>query len=170
MPIGHVTNGVHLPTLTKPAMLPLVERVTGGVELAVGDSWPNPEAVKLEKLWKVRNKLRAELVTVARAATDQSWQARGHNAAELGWTRRVLDPEVLTIGFARRVSTYKRLTLMLRNPERLRAIVLNEQRPVQFVIAGKVHPNDKAGKKLMQDIIRFADDAGVRAFSLPRRL
>lgn len=162
VPIGHVTNGVHLPTWIKPEMQKLVDKAADGAAVAVADSWPHPEAVKLEKLWKVRNKLRAELVEVARTATSKSWQARGHNAAELAWTQRVLDPEVLTVGFARRVSTYKRLTLMLRNPERLRAILLNESRPVQFVIAGKAHPNDEGGKKLMQEIVHFADHAGVR--------
>ncbi|MBD8028875.1 glycosyltransferase family 1 protein [Corynebacterium gallinarum] len=162
VPIGHVTNGVHLPTWVKPEMMELIERVSGGADLAVADTWSNPDAVPNEKIWEVRNKLRADLVEVARDATFESWATRGHADAQLGWTRRVLDPEVLTIGFARRVSTYKRLTLMLRNPERLRSILLNEERPVQFVIAGKAHPHDMGGKKLMQEIVQFADQAGVR--------
>lgn len=162
VPIGHVTNGVHLPTWVKPEMKELIDRVAGGADLAVADSWSNPQAVKSEKIWKVRNKFRADLVEVARAATAKSWSHRGHTEAELAWTSRVLDPNVLTIGFARRVSTYKRLTLMLRNPERLRSILLNEERPVQFVIAGKAHPHDMGGKKLMQEIVHFADQAGVR--------
>lgn len=162
VPIGHVTNGVHLPTWVKPEMKELIDRVTGGADLAVADSWSNPQAVESEKIWKVRNKFRADLVEVARAATAKSWSHRGHAEAELAWTSRVLDPNVLTIGFARRVSTYRRLTLMLRNPERLRSILLNEERPVQFVIAGKAHPHDMGGKKLMQEIVHFADQAGVR--------
>ena len=162
VPIGHVTNGVHLPTWVRPEMHELIDRVAGGADLAVADSWDNPQAVKSEKIWKLRNKFRADLVRVARAATAQSWSHRGHTDAELAWTSRVLDPDVLTIGFARRVSTYKRLTLMLRNPERLRAILLNDERPVQFVIAGKAHPHDMGGKKLMQEIVHFADEAGVR--------
>ncbi|EOA65804.1 alpha-glucan phosphorylase [Corynebacterium glutamicum MT] len=162
VPIGHVTNGVHLPTWVKPEMKELIDRVTGGADLAVADSWSNPQAVESEKIWKVRNKFRADLVEVARAATAKSWSHRGHAEAELAWTSRVLDPNVLTIGFARRVSTYKRLTLMLRNPERLRSILLNEERPVQFVIAGKAHPHDMGGKKLMQEIVHFVDQAGVR--------
>lgn len=162
VPIGHVTNGVNLPTWVKPEMKELIDRVTGGADLAVADSWSNPQAVESEKIWKVRNKFRADLVEVARAATAKSWSHRGHAEAELAWTSRVLDPNVLTIGFARRVSTYKRLTLMLRNPERLRSILLNEERPVQFVIAGKAHPHDMGGKKLMQEIVHFVDQAGVR--------
>ncbi|WP_080794186.1 alpha-glucan family phosphorylase [Corynebacterium pacaense] len=162
VPIGHVTNGVHLPTWVKPEMMELIERVSGGADLAVVDSWDSPDAVTPAKLWEVRNKLRADLVEVAREATHKSWAHRGHTEAQLAWTRRVLDPEILTIGFARRVSTYKRLTLMLRNPERLRSILLNPERPVQFVIAGKAHPHDMGGKKLMQEIVHFADQAGVR--------
>ena len=83
-------------------------------------------------------------------------------AAELGWVDDVLDPDVLTIGFARRVPTYKRLTLMLRDPERLRALLLHPERPVQLVIAGKSHPADDQGKRLIQQLVRFADDPEVR--------
>ncbi|MEJ5927396.1 alpha-glucan family phosphorylase [Corynebacterium sp. H128] len=162
VPIGSVTNGVHLPTWTKPEMRAIIERFSEGQDLAVADEWSNPDAVKDEELWGVRNKLRGDLVRVARKAIKQSGIRRGQFAAQLSWTDRVLDPNILTVGFARRVSTYKRLTLMLKNPERLRKILLNEQRPVQFVIAGKAHPNDMGGKKLMQEIVRFADEAGVR--------
>ena len=74
----------------------------------------------------------------------------------------MLDPDVLTIGFARRVPTYKRLTLMLRDPERLRALLLHPTRPVQIVIAGKSHPADDNGKRLIQQMVKFADDPSVR--------
>lgn len=93
VPIGHVTNGVHLPTWVKPEMKELIDRVTGGADLAVADSWSNPQAVESEKIWKVRNKFRADLVEVARAATAKSWSHRGHAEAELAWTSRVLDPK-----------------------------------------------------------------------------
>ena len=82
--------------------------------------------------------------------------------AELGWIDTALDPDVLTIGFARRVPSYKRLTLMLRDPERLKSLLLHPERPVQLVIAGKSHPADDGGKKLIQEIVRFADDPEVR--------
>jgi len=84
------------------------------------------------------------------------------SAAELGWTTSAFDPQVLTIGFARRVPSYKRLTLMLRDPERLKAVLLDPERPVQFVIAGKSHPADDGGKQLIAEMVRFADDAKVR--------
>ena len=87
---------------------------------------------------------------------------RGASEAELGWVDGILDPDVLTIGFARRVPSYKRLTLMLRDPERLTALLLHPERPIQLVIAGKAHPADDGGKKLIQELVRFADEAGVR--------
>ena len=162
VPIGSVTNGVHLPTWAHPAMEPVIEKVSGGADLAVADTWGHPGAVSDEELWAARNAMRSDLVDAARAAVHDSWRHRGLDEAQLAWTRRVLDPDALTVGFARRVSTYKRLTLMLKDAARLRAILLDPDRPVQFVIAGKAHPRDMGGKQLMQEIIRFADDAGVR--------
>lgn len=162
VPIGSVTNGVHLPTWAHPAMGPIIEKASGGEDVAVADTWDHPEAVGDAELWAARNSMRADLVDVARAAIHDSWRHRGLDEAQLAWTRRVLDPDTLTVGFARRVSTYKRLTLMLKDPDRLREILLDPDRPVQFVIAGKAHPRDMGGKQLMQELIRFADDAGVR--------
>ena len=106
--------------------------------------------------------LRQRLVDDARKRVRKSWQQRGAAPAELGWIDSALDPDVLTIGFARRVPSYKRLTLMLRDPERLKRLLLHPERPVQLVIAGKSHPADEGGKKLIQEIVRFADDPEVR--------
>jgi starch phosphorylase len=106
--------------------------------------------------------LRQRLVEDARSRLRDSWLKRGASPAQLGWIDKVLDPDVLTIGFARRVPSYKRLTLMLRDPERLKRILLHPERPVQLVIAGKAHPADDGGKRLIQDIVRFADDPQVR--------
>ena len=91
-----------------------------------------------------------------------SWLERGASDAELGWIDDVLDPDVLTIGFARRVPTYKRLTLMLRDPDRLKALLLDPERPVQLIVAGKSHPADDGGKALIQQVVQFADDPEVR--------
>ena len=102
-----------------------------------------------------------QLVEEARARTRQSWLERGASQAELGWTDEILDPDVLTIGFARRVPTYKRLTLMLRDPARLKAAAA-PHRPIQIVIAGKSHPADEIGKQLIQELVQFADDPEVR--------
>lgn len=162
VPITSVTNGVHLPTWVRGPMLPVVNAMSGNRDLSTTDEWENEHAIGSEELWRIRNGLRTDLVDRARSAVKSSWLARGAQEAELGWTRSILDPNVLTIGFARRVSTYKRLTLMLQDPERLARILRNEDRPVQFLIAGKAHPADMGGKQLLQEVVRFADEAGVR--------
>ncbi|MFD0207162.1 MULTISPECIES: alpha-glucan family phosphorylase [Saccharothrix] len=157
VPIGSVTNGVHGPTWAATEM----SRLVGDAE----DSGVGPhgfEPVTDQRLWELRNDLRAKLVDEVRRRTRQSWLQRGASALELGWTDSVFDPDVLTVGFARRVPTYKRLTLMLRDADRLRALLLHPERPVQLVVAGKSHPADDGGKALIQQIVRFADDAGVR--------
>jgi starch phosphorylase len=120
------------------------------------------EAVTDALLWDLRCTLRARLVDEVRRRVRAAWLERGASAPELGWTSRVFDQDVLTIGFARRVPTYKRLTLMLRDPDRLRSLLLHAEHPVQLVIAGKSHPADDGGKALIQQVVRFADDPEVR--------
>jgi glycogen phosphorylase len=110
----------------------------------------------------VRNRLRAQLVEDARRRVTAAWAAQNPRVRPPGWYRDLLDPEVLTIGFARRVPTYKRLTLMLQNPERLRAILLSAEHPVQIVIAGKSHPADDDGKRLIQQMVEFAQAPELR--------
>ncbi|MEU4741326.1 alpha-glucan family phosphorylase [Actinosynnema sp. NPDC023658] len=157
VPIGSVTNGVHGPTWAATEM----SRLVGDTEES-GVGLHGFEPVTDQRLWELRNDLRAKLVHEVRRRTRASWLQRGASALELGWTDSVFDPDVLTVGFARRVPTYKRLTLMLRDPERLRAMLLHPERPVQLVVAGKSHPADDGGKALIQQIVRYADDAGVR--------
>lgn len=162
VPITSITNGVHVPTWTRGPIKSVINSMAGGRDVATADRWQNADAVGSAELWRIRNELRRELVERARGLSLKSWEERGAQEAELGWTKNILNPDALTIGFARRVSTYKRLTLMLQQPERLRRILLNEDRPVQFVIAGKAHPADMGGKQLLQQLVQFADDAGVR--------
>ncbi len=162
VPIGSVTNGVHLPTWAAREMYDVAGDMADWQDLASASEWPAASRVSSERLWELRQTLRGRLVTRARHDVKQSWLLRGSSAAELGWTETILDPDILTIGFARRVSTYKRLTLMLRDPARLKAILLNPDRPVQIIIAGKAHPADEYGKRFMQEMVRFADDAGIR--------
>ena len=102
------------------------------------------------------------LVEQTRQRLRASWIQRGASEAELTWIDDVLDENVLTIGFARRVPSYKRLTMMLHDPERLTALLLDPERPVQIVIAGKAHPADDGGKLMIQQMVRFADDPRVR--------
>jgi len=160
VPISSITNGVHALTWVHPLVLELIERELGP------DALHSPfEAVGRipdKTIWEIRCRLRAELVGEARRRVYESWLARGASAAELGWTGSLLDPNALTIGFARRVPSYKRLTLMLRDRERLVRLLTNPERPVQMVIAGKAHPADDGGKRLVQELVRFADEARVR--------
>ena len=162
VPIGSVTNGVHRRTWTSAPMDDLYIKAMGDVDISATSDWSPLATLTDYELTQARNQLRSNLVDMARRQVRESWLRRGADAAELAWTDTILDPNALTIGFARRVSTYKRLTLMLNDPERLRRILLNEERPVQFVIAGKSHPADRPGKEFLQQLVRFADEAGVR--------
>lgn len=122
--------------------------------------WDAVTGIGDQEIWDLRRELRGQLVTEVRRRLYASWRRRGAGTAELGWIDGVLDPDVLTIGFARRVPSYKRLTLMLRDRDRLRALLLHPTRPIQIVVAGKAHPADDGGKRLVQELVRFADDAG----------
>ena len=162
VPITSITNGVHAPTWVDRRMFELADRQIGTDTLDESAAWAEVAAVPVDAIWAVRRQMREQLVIEARRRLRSSWLKRGASRAELGWTDSVLDPDVLTIGFARRVPTYKRLTLMLRDPDRLKALLLHPTRPVQLIIAGKSHPADDKGKSLIQQMVRFADDPQVR--------
>lgn len=162
VPIGSVTNGVHRRTWTSAHMDDLFKKSMGDVDVSSLSDWSALSTLTDHELTETRDALRADLVTMARRHVKDSWLRRGADEAELAWTDHILDPNALTIGFARRVSTYKRLTLMLSDPERLKRILLDENRPVQIVVAGKSHPADRPGKEFLQQLVRFADDHGVR--------
>jgi starch phosphorylase len=162
VPIASITNGVHAPTWVDRRVFELGERHIGSRITSEGRAWEEVHRIPEEEIWEARRQMREQLVLEARRRVRASWLKRGASQAELGWVDDVLDPDVLTIGFARRVPTYKRLTLMLRDPERLRSLLLHPTRPVQLVIAGKSHPADDTGKQLIQKMVKFADDADVR--------
>ncbi|MCW5252501.1 glycosyltransferase family 1 protein [Streptomyces sp. SHP 1-2] len=168
VPITSVTNGVHAPTWVAPEVFRLGARAIGAERaeeaLTVGgpDRWDSVTDIPDEDLWELRRTLRGQLVAEVRERLRASWRERGAGEAELGWIDGVLDPDVLTIGFARRVPSYKRLTLMLEDRERLTGLLLHPERPVQIVVAGKAHPADDGGKRLVQELVRFADDPRVR--------
>jgi starch phosphorylase len=163
VPIGSVTNGVHGPTWVAPEIMSLAH----GSQPASGDlgddaaAWDRVAADSAQ-VWELRRLLRARLIAQARQRLRASWRQRGASDAELIWIDGVLDEDVLTIGFARRVPSYKRLTLMLHDQERLMELLLDPDRPVQIVIAGKAHPADEGGKLLIQQMVKFADDPRVR--------
>ncbi|MFC4012466.1 alpha-glucan family phosphorylase [Nonomuraea purpurea] len=161
VPIGSITNGVHAPTWVGRELMELAGReLPSLVERARG--WEGIQKISDTDIWKIRGTLRARLVEGARERLRSSWRERGASDAELGWIDDALDPDVLTIGFARRVPSYKRLTLMLSDPERLTDLLLDPDKPVQIIIAGKAHPADEGGKKLIQQIVKFADREDVR--------
>ncbi|HEY5320314.1 MAG TPA: alpha-glucan family phosphorylase, partial [Galbitalea sp.] len=160
VPITSVTNGVHAPTWTDPLLLELASSRLGASDAASAD-WRS-DAISDADIWHVRGKMKEQLVADARKRLIASWQEQNPGAGVPAWFGGILDPNVLTIGFARRVPTYKRLTLMLRDPERLRKLLTDPLRPVQIVIAGKSHPADDEGKRLIQELIEFAAAADVR--------
>ncbi|MET8430631.1 alpha-glucan family phosphorylase [Nocardia sp. NPDC004860] len=162
VPIGSVTNGVHAPTWAAREWIDKARELIGAELVEEARGWERLRDVDLRELWSTRNALRGILVDEVRRRLRNSWLERGAASAELGWIDEVFDPGVLTVGFARRVPTYKRLTLMLRDPERLRAMLLDPEHPVQLVVAGKSHPADEGGKALIQQVVRFADDPAVR--------
>ena len=151
VPIGSVTNGVHTPTWVAPEV---------GV-LAEGD-WERAAMAPAGELFQTRRLLRGRLVAETRRRLRASWRQRGASDAELTWIDDVLDEDVLTIGFARRVPSYKRLTLMLNDPATLSRLLNDPDQPVQIVVAGKAHPADEGGKGLIQQMVQFTDSPDVR--------
>ncbi|KJK55877.1 alpha-glucan family phosphorylase [Saccharothrix sp. ST-888] len=168
IPITSITNGVHAPTWIDPAVVRLgateigLERAEDAMMTGEAKRWTGLERIGNAEIWELRRTLRSQLVEEARHRVRASWRQRGAGDAELGWVGSTLDPDVLTIGFARRVPSYKRLTLMLRDRARLRELLLHPTRPVQIVVAGKAHPADDGGKRLIQQLVAFADDPAVR--------
>ncbi len=173
VPIGSVTNGVHTPTWVAPEILSLAgtgagqggrppqtpPRATGE---GSGWNWGRAAAAPAGELWEARHALRARLVAETRSRLRASWRQRGASGAELTWIDDVLDENVLTIGFARRVPSYKRLTLMLNDPVQLSQLLNDPSQPLQIVVAGKAHPADEGGKGLIQQMVRFSDSPDVR--------
>lgn len=160
VPITSVTNGVHAPTWTDRSVARLAEEKTGDRDTTSCD-WLS-DAVSDADLWNLRGELRGKLVIDARKRMIAAWSEQNPGAAAPAWYSHLLDPDTLTIGFARRVPTYKRLTLMLHDEDRLRSILLDPKRPVQIVVAGKSHPADDEGKRLIQRLVRFANEPDIR--------
>ena len=162
VPIGHITNGVHAETWTGPEFAALYEgRIGDGFGQQMHGYAAMAECSD-DELEGARDAARARLVHDVRRRLRTTWSGRGLRDGQLGFIDGILDPHALTIGFARRVPTYKRLTLMLRDPERLERLLLDAERPVQIVIAGKAHPDDAEGKAMIAELGAFAARPGLR--------
>jgi len=162
VPIGSVTNGVHGSTWAAPQWLALGRELLGSDSPSEPAVWERLQQVDPGHIWWIRCQLREQLIEDVRRRLRLSWLERGAAEAELGWVADAFDPNVLTIGFARRVPTYKRLTLMLHDPDRFQRLLLDKERPIQMIVAGKSHPADDGGKALIQQVVRFADRPEVR--------
>ena len=165
VPITHVTNGVHLYSWLSHDMASLLERYLGPrwVERPHDRStWARLGRIPDEELWRTHERRRERLVAVARAKLEQQMARRGVTQQEMAEASEVLDAEALTIGFARRFTTYKRALLLLSDPDRLSKILNDPVRPVQIIFAGKAHPHDNPGKELIRDIIHLARRPDLR--------
>jgi glycogen phosphorylase len=200
IPIGSITNGVHLQSWISRDMAALFDRYLGprwrefghgvqtkrpfqggaptpapggpriearGVEAAsdreaIDRVWKRVESIPDEELWRIHERLRARLVSFCRSQLHKQLVQRGSPQSEIESSTEALDPEALTIGFARRFATYKRATLLFRDLNRLKRILEDAKRPVQIIIAGKAHPRDAAGKELIRQVIHLARDPLLR--------
>jgi starch phosphorylase len=166
VPIGHITNGVHVPSWLAPQMFRLYDRHLGtGWHEHSGEAriWEGIENVDDGELWETHLSLKARLLEFVRSRAEEQAIRCGESPEILQRLGRVLSPDALTIGFARRFATYKRADLILTDIETLATMVNDPKRPVQFVFAGKAHPRDDPGKRVLQQIAdlmrsrRFAD-------------
>lgn len=170
VPIGAITNGAHLPSWTSSTLKELFVRFLGGDWEERQDDpalWEGVEQIPDDVLWAAHQQLRVKLLTFVNERTRQLWRSRGLEASQVLASGVLLDPDALTIGFARRFATYKRATLLFRDRERLKRILHAEGRPVQILFAGKAHPADGGGKELIRQVYQFAQSpefAGRVAF------
>lgn len=165
IPIGHVTNGIHLRSWLSPDSTTLYDRYLGpgwDVHSAAPGVISNIENIPDEELWRAHELNRARLVRTARELLERQFRNRNAPRTDLLQAKACLDHNTLTIGFARRFVDYKRATLLFHNPERLEALLVNEEHPVQIIFAGKAHPQDNQGKDLIRQITHFARKPSVR--------
>jgi starch phosphorylase len=158
VPIGAITNGVHVASWVAPDMALLFDRYLGSNWREDPDCarvWSLAETMSEAELWRTHERLRARLVDYVRYRLHRQLQAKGVRRKALELSSEVLSPEALTIGFARRFATYKRANLLLQNKDRLLSILTNKSQPVQFIFAGKAHPQDNEGKKIIQEILQL---------------
>ena len=157
VPVGHVTNGVHIPSWDSAESDDLFTQFCGkGCWLHVGETLEQEvRKISDDRLWRMRSACRRSLIISTRQRLTRQFIASGAAAADVDRTRHLFDPDVLTMGFARRFATYKRPNLLLHDPQRLLRLLTDQQRPVQLIIAGKAHPADEPGKAMIQEWVQF---------------
>ncbi|MFP4657544.1 MAG: alpha-glucan family phosphorylase [Desulfonatronovibrionaceae bacterium] len=166
VPIGAVTNGVHIPTWVAPDISDLLDRYLGGNWREDPDYrrvWKQAETIPDAELWRTHERLRERLIEFVRSRLKDQLVARNGRRYDMQMAEDVLDPRALTIGFARRFATYKRANLLLKDEKRLMDILQNKECPVQFIFAGKAHPKDTEGKKIIQQIVQLCKSEGCRS-------
>ncbi|MEZ4423768.1 MAG: alpha-glucan family phosphorylase [Gemmatimonadota bacterium] len=164
VPIGHVTNGVHMPTWMSAEIRLLLDRHLGHEWRAPGaapELWDRVLEIPDRELWHTHVGLKKQLFRFIREQSRRRWTEHWDEPAHLAASGTLLDPDALTLGFARRFATYKRADLLLRSEGRLLRLLTNARRPVQIVFAGKAHPADDAGKQVLQRIYQLARDPKV---------
>ncbi|HTZ40246.1 MAG TPA: alpha-glucan family phosphorylase [Syntrophales bacterium] len=161
VPIESVTNGIHVPTWVEPKMELLYNRYLGEDWIARHDdpaTWERIDEIPDEDLWKTHYWLKIKLIDAVRERVRQRWAKDRISASKVLAGGTLLDPSVLTLGFARRFATYKRADLILRDLERLKRMLNDRWRPIQIIFAGKAHPADDEGKRLLQQVFRAASN------------
>ncbi len=165
IPIGYITNGVHIRSHISREIEDLYLQYIGERwvdDPASSDLWERIDKIPDEELWRTHERRRERLVAFARRRLIKQIKIRGGSQAEIATASEVLDPSALTIGFARRFATYKRATLIFHDIDRLADLLNNRSRPVQIIIAGKAHPKDEEGKRLIQEIVQLAKEEQFR--------
>ena len=159
VPIGSITNGVHTATWLAPRLAALYTRYLGPdwyARLDDQDTWSRVDEIPDGELWEAHRQLKSELFAYARARVGRQRRRHGEGKAALGAVDRLLNSSSLTLGFARRFATYKRATLLFRDPKRLARLLNNVDRPVQIIFAGKAHPADKAGQEFIKQVYEYS--------------
>ena len=164
VPVGHVTNGVHVPSWDGPGADALWSEACGekrwlGTTETLGEDF---RRLPDERIWALRREARGKLVELRPHASASATRRRKRVPEEVEEAKHLLNPEILTLGFARRFATYKRTNLLLRDPARLLRMLTNAERPVQLILAGKAHPADKAGQALIQQWTQFIRSTEAR--------
>ncbi len=165
IPIAHVTNGIHIPSWVSIENATLFERYLGPdwyLQSGIKNLSQRIDQIYDDELWQTRRMSRARLIRTCRELMVKQYGRRNASQATMRDAEGVLDPDILTIGFARRFATYKRATLLLKEPARLKKLINDPDKPIQIIFSGKAHPKDREGKEIIRQLVTFAKDPDMR--------